>query len=80
MTVRIVIALALLTGITGSPSVTIRPDSTDTSPHPNSVPETGKDTEILGQVRKGLDPAALLCNRTFFCCFFICSVAISCIA
>lgn len=49
MTVRVVIALALLTGITGSPGVTIRPDSTDTSPHPNSVPETVKDTDILGQ-------------------------------
>ncbi|XP_037630626.1 latexin isoform X1 [Sebastes umbrosus] len=48
---RIIVILAVLTGVTGSPSVTIRPgaDSVDTTAHPNSVPETAEETEIDGQ-------------------------------
>ncbi|XP_036977413.1 latexin isoform X1 [Acanthopagrus latus] len=50
MSLRIIVALAVLTGVTGSPGVTIRPvaDSAD-SAHPNSVPETVEETEIFGQ-------------------------------
>ncbi|XP_067450945.1 latexin isoform X1 [Thunnus thynnus] len=48
---RIVIVLAVLTAVTGSPSVTIRPeaDSTDVSAHPNSVPRTVKGSKIFGE-------------------------------
>ncbi|XP_070826487.1 latexin [Chaetodon trifascialis] len=51
MCVRIIVVLAVLTGITGSPNVTIRPeaDSVDMWAHPNSVPETVEDAEIFGQ-------------------------------
>lgn len=51
---RIIVILAVLTGVTGSPCVMIRPgaDSVDTTDHPNSVPETAEETEIDGQVRK----------------------------
>lgn len=53
MSPRIIVVLAVLTGVTGSPSVTIRPvaDSVDAA-HPNSVPETVEETEFFGQVRK----------------------------
>ncbi|XP_078102213.1 latexin isoform X1 [Sander vitreus] len=51
MSLRIMVVLAVLTGITGSPSVTIGPeaDSADMRAHPNSVPETAEKTEIFGQ-------------------------------
>lgn len=54
MSLRIIVVLAVLTGVTGSLSVTIRPeaDSADMSAHPNSVPETEEETELLGQVRR----------------------------
>ena len=49
---------AVLTAVTGSPSVTIRPeaDSTDVSVHPNSVPETVKGSESFGEVRGNTNP------------------------
>ncbi|XP_075956228.1 latexin [Anarhichas minor] len=51
MSLRIIVVLAVLTGVTGSPGVMIRPeaDSADTTAHPNSVPETVEATEIFGQ-------------------------------
>lgn len=54
MSLRIIVVLAVLTGVTGSPSVTVRSeaDSVDVSAHPNSVPETVEETEIFGQVRR----------------------------
>ncbi len=54
MSLRIIVALVLLTGVTGSPNVTVRPeaDSADVSAHPNSVPEAVEETEIFGQVRR----------------------------
>ncbi|KAM6932856.1 latexin isoform 2-T2 [Lycodopsis pacificus] len=50
MSLRIIVVLAVLTGVTGSPGVMIWPeaDSADTA-HPNSVPETVEATEIFGQ-------------------------------
>ena len=56
MSVRIVVVLAVLTGVTGSLTVTMRPEahSDDMSAHPNSVPETVEDAETTGQVRKEL--------------------------
>lgn len=67
MSLRIIVVLAVLTGVTGSLSVTIRPvaDSVDAA-HPNSVPETVEETEFFGQVRKKLDPLASVCK-----CFFL---------
>ncbi|XP_022623268.1 latexin isoform X1 [Seriola dumerili] len=60
MGLRIMVFLAVLTGVTGSPSVTTRPesDSADMSAHPNSVPETVEETEVIGQnkVPIGLEP------------------------
>lgn len=46
--------LAVLTGITRSQSVTIRPEaaSADRSPHPNAVLQMPKKEVIFGQVRK----------------------------
>lgn len=54
MSVRLMVVLAVLTGVTGSPNVTMRPedDSADMTAHPNSVPETMEQTDIAGQVRK----------------------------
>ncbi|XP_033971228.1 latexin isoform X1 [Trematomus bernacchii] len=48
MSLRIVVLLAVLSGVTGSPSVTHRPeaDSAFTTVHPNSVPETVEETEL----------------------------------
>ncbi|XP_051255096.1 latexin isoform X1 [Dicentrarchus labrax] len=48
MSVRIIVVLAVLTGVTGSPNVMIKPEA-DMSAHPNSVPETVEETEIFGQ-------------------------------
>ncbi|KAM9359017.1 latexin [Symphorus nematophorus] len=51
MSLRIIVVLAVLTGVAGNPNLTIRPvtHSVDMSAHPNSVPETVEDTEIMGQ-------------------------------
>ncbi|XP_039986834.1 latexin isoform X2 [Xiphias gladius] len=51
MGLRILVFLAVLMGVTGSPSVTITPESAsaDMSAYPNSVPETAEETEIFGQ-------------------------------
>ncbi|XP_049889097.1 latexin isoform X1 [Epinephelus moara] len=52
MSLRIVVVvLAVLTGVTGSPTVTVRPeaDSVDVTAHPNSVPEVEEENEITGQ-------------------------------
>ncbi|KAM6988165.1 latexin [Tautogolabrus adspersus] len=58
MTLWIVIALAVLTGVTGSPNVTVSPE-VDMLAHPNSVPEYAeKETEILGQQEQLVDVAA----------------------
>lgn len=56
MSLGIVVVLAVLTGVIGSPHVTIRPeaDSADMTTHLNSVPETVKETHTFGQVRKEL--------------------------
>lgn len=53
MTLKIVIILSVLTGVSGSPTVKIRPevDSVDMTAHPNSVPEVLEGSEIFGQVR-----------------------------
>lgn len=50
---RIIIVLAMLMGVTGSPDVTSGPpaDSAHTAAHPNSIPETADKT---GQVRSKL--------------------------
>ncbi|XP_060902820.1 latexin [Labrus mixtus] len=57
MTLWIVIALAVLSGVTGSPNVTVSPDA-DMLAHPNSVPEYAmEETEIPGQ-QQLLDVAA----------------------
>ena len=74
MSLRIIVVLAVLTGVTGSPGVTIRPvaDSAD-SAHPNSVPETVEETEIFGQVRKKIDPLASVCK-----CFWVFLRALIC--
>ncbi|KAL3057425.1 hypothetical protein OYC64_007827 [Pagothenia borchgrevinki] len=54
MSLRIVVLLAVLSGVTGSPSMTHRPeaDSAFTTVHPNSVPETVEETELSETVRK----------------------------
>ncbi|XP_034404807.1 latexin [Cyclopterus lumpus] len=51
MSLRIIVVLAVLTGVTGSPGVMIRPeaDPADMTAHPNSVPETVEDSEIYRQ-------------------------------
>ncbi|GAA6225830.1 latexin isoform X1 [Lates japonicus] len=51
MGLRIVVFLAVLMVVTGSPTVIIRPEaaSADASAHPNSVPETAEETETPGQ-------------------------------
>ncbi|XP_034459612.1 latexin isoform X1 [Hippoglossus hippoglossus] len=52
MGLTIIVFLALLTGVTGSPNVTIRPEAAsadDVLAHSNSVPETSEETEIVGQ-------------------------------
>lgn len=56
MSLRIVVVLVVLTGVTGSSNVTIRPeaDSADMSTHLNSVPETATEIHIFEQVRKEL--------------------------
>jgi len=69
---RIVIILAVLTAVTGSPSVTIRPeaDSTDVSAHPNSVPRTVKGSKIFGEVRGNTNPLIKcfrLCEKLMIC-------------
>ncbi|TNN80404.1 hypothetical protein EYF80_009428 [Liparis tanakae] len=52
MSLRIMVILAVLTGVTGSPGVAIRPeaDPADVAAHPNSVAETLEDSEIHGQL------------------------------
>lgn len=57
MSLRLIVVLAVLTGATGSPGVTIRPeaDPVDMTAHPNSVPETVEEAEIHGQVRSAND-------------------------
>lgn len=61
----IVVVLAVLTGVTGGPNVTIPPevDSGDTSVHPNSLPETAEETDTIGQVRKELDRTCNTCKN-----------------
>lgn len=56
MSLRIVVVLAVLTGVTGSSHVMIGPeaDSADMSTHLNSVPETVTEIHIFEQVRKEL--------------------------
>ncbi|XP_058489779.1 latexin isoform X1 [Solea solea] len=53
MSLSSLVFLAVLLGVNGSPSVTIRPEasSTDISGHPNSLPETADETDTSGQVR-----------------------------
>ncbi|XP_059187558.1 latexin isoform X2 [Centropristis striata] len=48
MSLGIVLVMVVLTGVTGSPSVTRRPE-TETTAHPNSVPETVEEPETFGQ-------------------------------
>lgn len=57
MSLRIIVILAVLTGVTGSPGVTIRPEAgpADVTAHPNSGAETLEDSEIYGQVRRADD-------------------------
>ncbi|XP_070761974.1 latexin isoform X1 [Enoplosus armatus] len=45
---RIIFVLAVLTGVTGSLNVTVKPEA-DSAAHPNSVPESVEETEIFGQ-------------------------------
>ncbi|XP_051813457.1 latexin isoform X1 [Acanthochromis polyacanthus] len=46
MALRIIVILAALMGVTGSPTTTVRPEtsSVDTAAHPNSIPETAEET------------------------------------
>lgn len=64
MSLRIIVVLAVLTGVTGSSNVTIEADSADMSTPPNSVPDTAEETHIFGQVGKELDPmCVIVCNH-----------------
>uniref|UniRef100_A0A3P9CJ83 Latexin n=1 Tax=Maylandia zebra TaxID=106582 RepID=A0A3P9CJ83_9CICH len=46
---RLVVVLAVLMGVSGIPDVTISPPtaSADTSAHPNSIPETGAEEDVM---------------------------------
>ncbi|XP_071377291.1 latexin isoform X1 [Centroberyx affinis] len=57
MSLRIFITLAVLAGIHGSPTITVRPGSEalDVSAHPNSVPETAEGTEEEVLVEEGTE-------------------------
>lgn len=59
MCLGLVVVLAVLSGVAGSPSVTLRPgtDSETALDHPNSVPETEELTTMVRQVRKELQPS-----------------------
>lgn len=52
MSLRLAVLLAVLTGATGSPGVTINADSADVTAPPNSVPDTAEGAQVFGQVRK----------------------------
>ncbi|XP_044060030.1 latexin isoform X1 [Siniperca chuatsi] len=49
MNLRIIVVLAVLAGVTGSPTTRPEAESADVSAHPNSVPETVEEKEIFGQ-------------------------------
>lgn len=51
MSLRLVVLLAVLTGVTGSPDATINADSADMTTPPNSVPDTTEGAQVSGQVR-----------------------------
>ncbi len=69
MILRIIFVLVALSGVTGGPGVTIRPeaDSAVMSAHPNSIPETAEETEIFEQVREELILGVLLLVLHLFC-------------
>lgn len=50
MSFTVVVVLAFLTGVSGSPSVTIRPEA-DLVDMTNSIPDMAEETHILDQVR-----------------------------
>uniref|UniRef100_UPI0037E93061 latexin isoform X1 n=2 Tax=Semicossyphus pulcher TaxID=241346 RepID=UPI0037E93061 len=61
MSLWIVVALAVLNGVTGDPDVTVSPeaDTADMLAHPNSVPEYAEEeAEIFGQEEQLLDVEA----------------------
>lgn len=51
MSLRLVLLLVVLTGVTGSPGVTINADSADMKTLPNSVPDMMEGAQVFGQVR-----------------------------
>lgn len=50
MSLTVVVVLAFLTGVSGSPSVTIRPEA-DLVDMTNSIPDTVEETHVWDQVR-----------------------------
>lgn len=52
MSLRILIALAALTAVHGSPAVTAKPGSgsVDVTVHPNSVPQMVENTQVSEEV------------------------------
>lgn len=50
MSLTVIVVLAILTGVSGSPSVTIRPEA-DLVDMTNNIPDTAEETHVLDQVR-----------------------------
>lgn len=50
MSLTVVVVLAFLTGVSGNPSVTIRPEA-DLVDMTNSIPDTAEETHVSDQVR-----------------------------